>query len=437
VRDPALHELLQAFTTDTAATLAGERAAGAEIPFEVVEAAAGRHGNPPLYCYRALTDQFIERRMGLLSGLASYAPAARALASRERAGTYLNMRGTSRVPEETRELADAVLLSFLGQVFSDRSEFEYDPARFESAYGELENALMAGRAVATVLVALVGLALQERTWKLELGGGLSLVRGDRFQDAPPEVVWDEREEPYVLAVLTASQDLSDPLPWAEARVRFSRLLTAARLFERGPFSLGPLAWGRVDFGAWRPVALGPDTRRPGALGQDGSGPVERKLLPAEQEDEFRGFCNLMARRLPSLAEGSFGSPEMAWALARFEMGCERGSPLEALSDYILALRALLEPEGPGNSRLPQRLALICARPEERPRLAERVAIALTLERSVITGMSAADEYSAQLVAEMGEHLRALLRDALCGHLQSDLVGVAETVLAGELAAASA
>ncbi len=437
MRDPALHDLLQAFTAEAAATLAGEQAAGAEIPFEVVEAAAGRHGNPPLYCYRALTDEFIEHRMGLLSGLASYAPVARALASRERAGTYLTMRGTSRAPEEAREVADAILLSFLGQVFLDRNEFEYDAARFEAAYGELENVLLAGRAIATIAVPLVGLALEERTWKLELGEGLSLVRGDRLQDVPPEVVWDEREDPYVLAVLTATQERSEALPWAEARRRFSQLLTAVRLFERGAYSLGPLAWGRIDFGAWRPAAVGSDPRWSAALGADGRPLAERTVLLAEQEDEFRGFCNLMARRVPAAAEGSFGSREMAWALARFEMGCERGSPLEALTDYVLALRALLEPEGPGSSRLPQRLALICARPEERAKLAERVAIALTLERAVLTGMSAADEYSEQLVEEMGQHLRALLRDSLCGHLQPDLVGIADMVLADELDAAPA
>jgi hypothetical protein len=141
----------------------------------------------------------------------------------------------------------------------------------------------------------------------------------------------------------------------------------------------------------------------------------------------------MGRRLPALAHGSFGSPELAWALSRFEMGCERSSPLHALSDYLLALRALLEPEGPGSSRLPQRLALICARPEERGRLAERVAVAVSLENSAVTGMAGDDEDSAELIGEMGEYLRALLRDTLCGHLQSDLVGVADTVLAEDLA----
>jgi hypothetical protein len=427
VRDPALHELLHAFTEETAAALGEERAAGADIPFEVVDAGEGRRGTPPLYCYRDKTDEFIEHRMGLLSGLASYAPAARALADRSQTGAYLSMRGVARVPAEGRERADAVLFTFLARVFADSSDFEFEGARFQTAYAELEEALLAGRALATVVVPLVGLALEDRSWKLELREGLSLVRGDRVEDAPPEAVWDERDEPRVLAVLSSAQERSAPIPWPQARQLFGGLLTATRLFERGTYRLGPLAWGRIDFGPWRPQALGAPVKPTGEL----------TLLPAGQEDEFRGFCNLMERRLPALEEGSFASPEMAWALARFEMGCERTSPLQALSDYLLALRALLEPEGPESGRLCQRLALICARPEDRAKLADRVAIALALERSVITGMPAADDYADQLVGEMGEHLRALLRDSLCGHLQPDLVGVAEAIVADELAAAPA
>lgn len=423
MRDPALHELLRTFTAETAGALAGERAEGAEIPFEVVEASEGRRGSPPLYCYRALTGTFIEHRMGLLSGLASYAPAARALADRSRAASYLSMRGADRIPDEPRERADSVLLAFLGQVFSERSDFGFDADRFRRAYEELEKALLADSALATVVAPLLGVALEDRTWKLELGDGLSLVRGDRFQDAPPDVVWDEDEEPRVLAVLTADQERSDSLPWLTARRRFSHLLTTVRLFERGSYGLGPLAWGRVDYGAWRPAALGAGVR----LG------VDRTLIAHGHEDEFLGFCDLMSRRLPALANGSFGSPELAWALARFEMGCERTSQFHALSDYLLALRALLEPEGPGSTRLPQRLALICARPEDRGRLAERVAAAISLEGSAVTGTTGQEDDSLELVGEIGEHLRALLRDTVCGHLQPDLVRVAEMVVAEDLA----
>jgi hypothetical protein len=196
-----------------------------------------------------------------------------------------------------------------------------------------------------------------------------------------------------------------------ARARFRRTLTALRLFERGGYALGPVAWTRIDAGAWRSVSLG------------GSGrPRLLRRIAAEQEDELRAFCNLVARRAPR-------SGEIAWALARFEMGCERLAPFEALTDYLLALRALLEPEGPSSGRLSGRLAAICARPEDRAAVAERVAHAISLERAVIGGLAPAQPGVDALVDELAEHLRALLRDVLCGHLDSDLCAVADDLLA--------
>ncbi|HZU59750.1 MAG TPA: hypothetical protein VE983_02225 [Solirubrobacteraceae bacterium] len=440
MRDQALYELLKAFTSDTAAALRGERAAGAEVPFEIEETET-RRGRPPLYCYRALTGQFIQNRMGLLSGLSSYPPAARALASRDRTHVYLRMRGAERIPEPERELADAVLLSFLARVFSDRSDFDLDSSRFEAAYAELEQTLLDGQAVATVIAPITGLGLEERSWQVELGQGLSLVRGERLKEAPTEAVWEADEEPRVMAVLKVTQDHGHSLPVGLAQRRFRRLLTALRLFERGRYGLGALGWARIEFGTWHPVALG--TGPAGLSGGTGEpsrpwpGSPARMVLPARQEDELRGFCNLMDRRLPAVEAGAFASPEVAWALGRFDMGWERPTPLEGLSDHLSALRALLEPEGPSSGQLPGRLALICASPEERAALAERVAAAIALERSVITGTAGHDPDVDGLAAEMAEHLRALLRDVLCGHLSADLVGVADGLLAEELTGAPA
>ena len=83
------------------------------------------------------------------------------------------------------------------------------------------------------------------------------------------------------------------------------------------------------------------------------------VVTAEHEDELRAFCNLVSRRAPN-------GNELAWALRRFLMGCERASPGEALTDHLLALRALLEPEGPSSGLLAGRLAALCATPETRP-----------------------------------------------------------------------
>ena len=409
MRDRALHATLEAFTADAAGQLSAETAGGAEIPFEIV-GTEGRPGRVPLYCYRSLTHQFIDERLGLLSALPTYAPAARTLAGHDRVAAYLSARGEPRVPAEPRERADVALRSFLRAVFAERSQFGFDPVRFELAYGELERSLYHGQTVTTVIAPLLGIALDHAIRELELGEGLSMIRGDAIDDAPAEAVWGDGGEPHVLATLTVSQDLSRQPPVSLARARFRRLLTALRLFERGGYALGPLAWTRTDTGPWRPVPFG------------GSGrPRLLTMIGPAHEDELRAFCNLIARRIPV-------SGELAWALARFEMGCERLAPFEALSDYLLALRALLEPEGPASGRLAARLSAICARREERAAFAERTARAIALERAVIAGLAAPEPGADARVDELREHLRALLRDALCGHLKPDLVRFADELL---------
>ena len=113
------------------------------------------------------------------------------------------------------------------------------------------------------------------------------------------------------------------------------------------------------------------------------------------------------------------------------MGCERSSELEALSDHLLALRALLEPEGPASGLLAGRLAALCAVPEERAGLTRRVLKAIALERGVITGAAVEHASCDALVAELAGHLRAVLRDVVCGHLPPDLVRCADSLLSSQ------
>jgi hypothetical protein len=425
VRNLSLHDTLEAFAADAAGCLAEATADGAEIPFELTETET-RSGRSPLYCYRPLTGMFIRERLGLLSALPTYAAAAQGLAAVEGVDAYLQQRGERRIPDQRRERADAALRSFLARVFAERSEFGFDAERFELAYEELERGLYEGRCVTTVIAPLLGVSLDPDTKELSLGDGLALVRGETLPDAPSEAVWGAPgpdsaggEEPNVLVVLSVGQERPTPPPVSLARARFRRVLTALRLFERGGYALGPLAWTRTDAGAWRAVALG------------GSGrPRLVTLITAAQEDELRAFCNLVARRTPT-------SGELAWALGRYELGCERLAPFETLTDHLLALRALLEPEGPGSGRLAQRLAVLCAAPEGRVALAERTAHAISLERAVISGLAAAGPGANKLVQELSEHLRALLRDVLCGHLDADLRSVADELLAEAAAVAVA
>ena len=148
------------------------------------------------------------------------------------------------------------------------------------------------------------------------------------------------------------------------------------------------------------------------------------VVTLEQEDELRAFCNLVSRRAPH-------GNELAWALRRFELGCERESAHEALTDHLLALRAVLEPEGQSSGLLAARMAALCATPEQRLELTERMLAALALEQAVIAGRSLKRGGGQALMREVADHLRALLRDVICGHLSSDLPSLADELLASQ------
>ncbi len=233
--------------------------------------------------------------------------------------------------------------------------------------------------------------------EVALGDGLSLVRGARLEDAPGEL----RSDPYAtVAVLRLEGGPGEGPGLEHAGRRLRRLQTALRLWDDAEPSLGPVAWARTDDGPWLSVPLATGLRRA----------EEDCLLPADEEDPLRAFCALVTRRTPR-------SGELAWALRRFELGCERGSALESLTDWLQAGRALLaEPSLPGYERLAERLAAICATPDEHDALVDRLGRAVSLERGVIAGVVRAEPPVEAIVDELGGCLRAVLRDVLCGHL---------------------
>lgn len=390
MRDGRLSGALRAYTKEAAALLAAETAAGAEVPFELA-AEPGRRGTP-LYCYRPLTGRFIAERDELLARLPC-APAALGALAR-----------IPRVPEPAGELR-----AFLAAALGDAPGFGFAADRFAAAYAELERRLYDGQSRATVFVPVLGLELESA--ELPLPGGLSLVAAEALDGAPGEAAG-------VLAVFERPERPGEPAAAGLARAAFRGLATALRLFDRPAPALGPVAWSRVDDGAWRLVPSGGAGQPRGVL-----------RIPAAQEDELRAFVSLLSRRTPR-------DGELAWALHRYELGCAQVAVADLLSDHLLALRALLEPEGTASGRLPPRLAALCAERPDRPALAERVARAGQLERALVTGLAPPVRDPAALTLELAGHLRALLRDALCGHLPPDLRALADEILAEETAEAA-
>jgi hypothetical protein len=401
----ALHDTLAAFVEEAAWQLAEEVSGGAEVPFELIE--QGR-ASAPLYCYRPLTGRFIAERIGVLARLGSYPGAAQGLAALADLPAYLTQRGR-RVPgPDPRSQADAALQAFLTAMWAEASDFTWDAARFAAAFAELEAAAYGDCALSVVLARVDGLVVESD--EVPLGEGVSLVHAATLADVPADLLGDDHATVAVLA-LESVRDEGRALAGAGRRLR--RLQSALRLWDDTEPSLGPTAWARTDGGPWMAVPLATGTRRT-------QGDC---LVSAEEEDPLRAFCSLVDRRTPRAGE-------LAWALRRFELGCERSSPVEALTDWLLAARALLaEPGSPAQDGMVERLAAICAVPAEREELERRLWDAVALERAAIAGRLRPEPAVEALISELGGCLRAVLRDVLCGHLDPALRRVADQLLA--------
>lgn len=412
MRSVQLHSALREFLQDAAERLQADLAAGAEIPFEVdQQQSRAARGGPALYCYRPLTSEFIAERRRELEGLPSYESAHAALAGYEGLNRYLAGIGEDIVRLEPPARVRMAIGSLLGDVFSEQSDFELRAERLDGALERLHSTALASAAEVTIVAVLEGMTITSP--ELPLASGLTIARPQAIDGLPPGARAREGAEPGHLIVALSSTEPDTQSATERGRDVLRDLLRALRLFGDGRVTLAPLGWAKIGGGPWTPLPVGAGGRPHGML-----------VVTVEQEDELRAFCNLVSRRAP---DGN----ELAWALRRFEMGCERADLLEALSDNLLALRAMLEPEGPASGMLPGRLAALCATPERRLALTERAVQAVALERAAVAGNGAAQHGARTLAEEVADHLRALLRDVICGHLDPDLVGLADELLLAE------
>jgi hypothetical protein len=441
----ALGEYAQA----TAHALHADVAAGAEVELEL-GSRRGRSGtHTPFYSCRPLTGRFIAERETELQQLPEHDVAVAALAGFDGLDRYLAGRGgemrsgrganalegRDRAESGRHTHARAALRMLVEDVFAEQTEFELRPERLAAALARLERAeLTSALDTVTLVATLHGLTIASP--EIKLTRGLTISTPEALGWALPEQalagidVDGSDGAPGRLLVALTCEESSHELPDGDAvsadiagasreEVAIARgrevlkdLLRALRLFGDGRVTLGPLAWARTGGeDVWSTVALGTGGRPHGML-----------VVSPEQEDELRAFCNLVSRRAP---DGN----ELAWALRRFELGCERTHAYEALSDHLLALRALLEPEGSSSGLLAGRMAALCATPEDRAKLTERMTKAQRLERAVIAGTAAERAAGLAIARDVADHLRALLRDVICGHLTPDLARLADELLA--------
>ena len=412
MRDPVLNEALKRLAAEAATRFTSLVATGEEIPFDVAE----DEGEHTFYRYQPRTADFVTEHEGELHSLPSFGPACGAVTAAKIAAPYLEARGLP-VPADDDQRAAEMLVAFVCSLWEGCGEFTLEQPRLDNALRRLE-AEVSDPAEADFLIApLVGLQMPVR--RLQLPSGTRIVRADSVE-APPEALRSEGMQrnawqPQFLAL--ADQEVGSENSSSAMR-QLRELVSVIRLFKEGGVALGPYAFAPTGEGQWRPLATGAPATRPGGY----------KLTESEASDLAGFAAALEARPDPSGA--------LRWALRRFELGCERPTALEGLSDHLLALRAVLDGDGPVSASPAMRAASLISEPADRDAARERVEEAFDLERQLMRGRRLADMGAALgLSVWIEDGLRSILRDAAMGELGTDVSAAAdESLIAAGLAA---
>lgn len=403
MRDFLLTESIKRLATEAATRFSSLVASGDQIPFDV-SADAGE--DSPFYSYVPLTDRYVAERADELRSLPGFGPAREAAVEAGVAAPYLEARGEV-VPADPRERAELMLTTFFSSLWEGCTGFALDRERLDAALATLDAESRDADEADVLIVPIVGLRMSMP--RLQLPHGVRIVRADSIE-APVDAMRSEGMgraawEPQFLAVAELHADEG-----AEAALRQLReLISVMRLFKGGGVGLGPYAFAPTGDDCWRRIPTGAPASRPGGY-----------RLSKEEATELTEFATALELR---------PDPDSAltWAVSRFEMGCERESALEGLSDHLLAMRAVLEGHGPVGASLPLRAAaLISGGSMDRIEARERVEGILELERSLMNGRAV--ERGIELATWVENSVRGLLRQAALGELGVDLSATADEAL---------
>ena len=403
MRDFLLNESVKRLATEAASRLSTLVAMGEEIPFDV---AADAGDDSAFYSYVPMTGRYVVDHAEELRALPSFAAARDATVEAGVAASYLEARGEA-VHADPGARAELMLVTFFSELWEGSAGFALDRERLESTLATLDAESRDADDAEVLMAPIVGLRMSMS--RLQLPHGMRIVRADSIE-APVEAMRSEGMgraawEPQYLAL--ADQDAEGGAETALQQLR--ELISVMRMFKGGGIGLGPYAFAPTGEGCWRRIATGAPATRPGGY----------RLSEAEAEELVEFGTALEARPDPDSA--------LTWAVGRFEMGCERATALEGLSDHLLAMRAVLEGHGPVGASLPLRAAaLIADEGMDRIEAGERVEQVLGLERAMMNGRPA--DRAIELATWIEEGTRRLLREAALGELGNDLSTVADETL---------
>ncbi|HSC21034.1 MAG TPA: hypothetical protein VLC07_04840 [Solirubrobacterales bacterium] len=402
MRDFLLNESIKRLATEAAGRFSSLVAMGDEIPFDV---AADSADESAFYSYVPMTGRYVLEHAEELRSLPSFPAVREATVEAGVAAPYLEARGEA-VPADPAARAELMLTTFFASLWEGSAGFSLDREQLEAALATLDAESRDADEADVLIVPLVGLRMSMP--RLQLPHDVRVVRADSIE-APVDAMRSEGMgraawEPQYLAVAEQDADGAEG-----ALMQLRELVSVMRMFKGGGIGLGPYAFAPTGEGCWRRIATGAPSTRPGGY----------RLGEAEAAELIEFAAELEARPDPDSA--------LSWAVGRFEMGCERPTALEGLSDHLLAMRAVLEGHGPVGASLPLRAAaLIEDETMDRLQARERVEDVLELERAMMNGRPVMGAIELATWAE--ESVRGLLRKAALGELGSDLSTTADETL---------
>lgn len=382
-----LEEALRRLAVEAADLFEELLASGAEMPFEIEPS----DDTPlPMYSYTPLTGDFITRHMAELRRLEAFV--------------------------EVRELAsEEAAIGFMVGLWQGKTDFEIagDPLQ-----GAVDAVLATAAptdaettAAGEVIVPLVGFHMPGDEIELD---GVRIIRADSVDDAPLDALEAVRGPKGRTGFLAqVSTGVAAVAPAAAVADDLRRALRTMRFFRPGAVGLAAHGWARHP-GGWERFDTGVSRPRHGGY-----------RLTGNEAAELENFARTLTERGARL-------PALDWAAARFDLGAERSSLIEALSDYLLALRGLLEGGGPANLGLSARVAaLTCEGADEREVARRSIERALRIERKLMSGARFRPSRDASPLATIGEVeelLRRVLNGLATGELNGDLRAKADEVL---------
>ena len=390
-----LEEALRRLAVEAADLFEELLATGAEMPFDLEPT---DDGPLPMYSYAPLTGQFIERHLAELRRLEAFV--------------------------EVREIAgEESAIGFMVGLWEGKTEFDIAGDRLQGAVDAVLSTIRSDSDDATpageVIVPLVGFHMPKDEIELD---GVRIVRADLLEDAPLDAVdatrSGRRGKPGFLACLSCG--LAAVAPAAAVADDLRRALRTMRLFRPGSVGLADYGWARRS-GGWERFGTGVSRPRQGGY-----------RLTGNEIGDLESFSRALTERGSRI-------PSLEWAASRFELGAERGSLIEALSDYLLALRGLLEGGGPARTSMSARVAALACEPHEREQGRVTVERGLAIERKLMSGgryRPSAGASPLDVIAELEELLRRLLKGLATGELGGDLRAAADEALLSDGLAAS-